>query len=120
MSLSPRLEEKVNDLYNRLHEAVEHPDLLSTHDQFFLIGSAMALAEEMPDLKGWEKKLIVEAVLNLLVRDITRKMNNPIISQIMTPEVISTIIELIVAASKGEFHLNEKCKSFRKFICCLK
>ena len=117
--LSPRLQEKVTQLYDRLKSAVENPNLLSVHDQLFLVGSAMALAEEFPDLKGWEKKLIVETVLNIIVKELARELESPILDKILTPEVIGTIIELIISASKGEFHLNERCKAIRKFICCL-
>jgi len=115
MSLSPRLEEKVGELYDRLNEAVKNPDILSIHDQFFLIGSAMSLVEEIPGLKGWEKKLIVETALNKIVGKISRELKNDLLIKILTPDVISTLIELVISASKGEFHINERC--LKRFIC---
>lgn len=115
---------------NRVYDAVEDA-IAGIRNKDFDIGLViewgkiiMLVVEKYPELTGEDKKQIVIAVIKKIVIEIGLDEDNNDIAQTVIDTALPIVIDLVVAASRGDLDLNKIKGRFSKFwasvkkICC--
>ena len=87
---------------------------VNTKEMVSVVANVMETTEKLVNADGKEKKNVVETVIELLIND----SENELLKDTFSSEVVGSLIEVIISATKGKYKLQSKWKKFKN--CCKK
>ena len=103
------------DIYSKTIENINNKKL-NVFDYMNLIAVLMEDVSQYSSLSGPEKKTVVINVSNDIITYISKSHNDSNIKNILTPDTINNLIEVIIKAYKHRYTIKEKVNRFKK--CC--
>ena len=111
-------DDEIDIIYTKVIQLFKNREI-NSNNWMMLVINVMQCVEDVDDLNGNEKKeLAIEVIIKIIPQ--LNQQNNEIVDKLLNRESLTTTIDLVISASKGQLDLNKiKKKLFKCFLGCM-